>query len=693
MKHQEYLNFTLKLTELYHPIGCKIKMSNYINLASSLNTKTKKIIFEVRFLVTLTFLSCILFATTYECLAEPQRGLRSILQQDPSIQLTTYESGATQLKAPTQIPKIQFLSKNRASESSLSSRSELSSNDEQQSATLVSRSNFANAEATTITTSRTPPIDLKIRSTTPASVDNTWIESILINVESLNLNHNTDREASVDTSHGDENDTDSATSEPVASSSQAPTDSGEDPLEATTLSSSTSEQQQQQQINATQYSIESPSFGTQTDSNANNGTFDIESNSVAAVALIKDEQTIKDDNQILPHHDNITTTPQTPKQSISCEQAYTQCALRKVCAPALKAYNDDCQDLINNRTSQCSAKCLKAMIALRSSEEGDDLVNCDCQSNEYCTQSKQRSQACKPQVELAVNPKTIVSCSTASWICMADQLCSTALEYYYRNCQTLFSQRHCSMRCNNSLSILYRQPKASKLINCHCDGSEEFPCVKYKTYTERLCLNKQSQSMDFIEDDQFSEEDTFNLTNDPETFILGSPSSSSSSSSSLSSFVNNRDSDNDNFNDNSDEDSTMRDKKIVANSQRASAITGGAEESPSSSGYNGIQLVEDNWIHLISGRYFNNLYGQQQKTKRQQKPSQQQQQDSPQQPLRKAKPLKRNMDWIRNRRRSSSSSASVHRPMKSWLQTLLVTTWSIFVYLSPRIVFNRLLLH
>lgn len=655
-------------------------MSNYLNLASSLNTKTKKIIFKVRFLVILTFLSCILFATTHECLAEPQRGLRSILQQDQPIQLTTYESGATQLKAPTKIPEIQFLPKNQVSESNLLSRSKLS-NDEQLSATSVSRPNFAKTEAKTATTTtsntRTLPTN-KITPTTPASVDNTWIESILINVESLNLNHDTDREASVDTSHSDENDTDSTTNEPVASSSQAPTDSGEDPLEATTLSSSVPEQQQQ--TNATQYSIESPSLGTHIDSNVNNGTFDIESNNVAL---------IKDNNQISPHVDNITKDLQTPKQSISCEQAYTQCALRKVCAPALKAYNDDCQDLINNRTNQCSAKCLKAMIALRSSEEGDDLVNCDCQSNEYCAQSKQRSQACKPQVELAVNPKTIVSCSTASWICMADQLCSTASEYYYRNCQTLFSQRHCSMRCNNSLSILYRQPKASKLINCHCDGSEEFPCVKYKTYTERLCLNKQSQSMDFIDGDQFSEEDTSNLTNDPETFILNSPSSSSSA------FVNNRDSDNDNFNDSSDEDSTMSDKKIVANSQRASASTGGAEESLFSSGYNGNQLVEDNWIHLISERYFNNLYGQKQKTKRQQKPSQQQQQqDSPHQPLRKAKPLKRNMDWIRNRRRNSSSSASVHRPTgKSWLQTFLITTWSIFVYLNPRIVFNRLLLH
>lgn len=658
------------------------------NSTSSLN-KTMKIIYNFQFLVILTFLSA---WSAYDCLAaeqHQQRGLRSILKHEPPIQLTTYESSATQLKAPTQMPRIQFVSKN--DQATMTSKPKSTTNNEQNSATLASRPTLA-PTTTTIKHKGTP--------TTPAGIENTWIESILINVESLNLNHDTNQESSKDIdslSHNDEDDLNSNTSEPIANSSQAPTDSGEDPLETTTLSSSVLDQQQQQ-INATQYSIESSLLGGSTDSNLSNNnteninnnnnnnnrstsyTPDIESNNVSAVA-IDNQIIINDRNSSFPSE---SSTTQAPEQSISCEQAYTQCALRKVCAPALKAYNDDCQDLINNRTNQCSPKCLKAMIALRSSEEGDDLVNCDCHLNEYCTQSKQRSQACKPQVELAVDPKTVVSCSTASWICMADQLCSTALEYYYRNCQTLFSQRHCSMRCNNSLSILYRQPKASKLINCHCDGSEEFPCIKYKTYTERLCLNKPSQPSDFMEDDRLVEEDTLNLTNDPEAFTLGSLASSS--------FINNRDSDN-NFDDGADDDDDSVKKTIVANSQRASAsTTGGAEESSSTS-YNGIQLVEDNYIHLMSGRYFTNLYGQQQKTKRQQRPSQQQ--DLPQQLMRKAKPLKGkgNLDWTSNRRRTSSSSASAYRPWESWLKPFLVTMWPVFVYLIPSIVSNRLLLH
>lgn len=161
-------------------------MSNYINLASGLNTpkkkKKRKIIFNIRYLVILTmFLSSVLLSTaTYECLAEPQKQ-RGLLKQQQDQQATQYESNVasaaatTQLKTPTQISKIQFLSKNQAPESSLLSRSKLSSNDEQQhqqqSATLVSRPNFAanpetaalSATTTTTTTSLTATSSGKAR--------------------------------------------------------------------------------------------------------------------------------------------------------------------------------------------------------------------------------------------------------------------------------------------------------------------------------------------------------------------------------------------------------------------------------------------------------------------------------------------------------------------------------------------------
>ena len=39
----------------------------------------------------------------------------------------------------------------------------------------------------------------------------------------------------------------------------------------------------------------------------------------------------------------------------------------------------------------------------------------------------------------------------------------------------------------NSINILKRQKAASKLENCYCDGTEEFPCNDIKTNMENLC--------------------------------------------------------------------------------------------------------------------------------------------------------------------------------------------------------------
>ena len=47
--------------------------------------------------------------------------------------------------------------------------------------------------------------------------------------------------------------------------------------------------------------------------------------------------------------------------------------------------------------------------------------------------------------------------SVAQWICIADPLCSTALEYYNRFCRSMFAGKKCTLRCKNSISILRRQ--------------------------------------------------------------------------------------------------------------------------------------------------------------------------------------------------------------------------------------------
>lgn len=150
----------------------------------------------------------------------------------------------------------------------------------------------------------------------------------------------------------------------------------------------------------------------------------------------------------------------------------------------------ECTDLIAGRTQRCNARCERALIGLISSDEGKELINCDCDGNKYCELSKQRIEVCRKSVYAAVAKDTIVSCSTARWICISDLLCKTALEYYQRFCRQLFIGQKCTHRCNNSLSILDRQEKASKLRTCYCDGTENFPCARVKFYTEHMCYGR-----------------------------------------------------------------------------------------------------------------------------------------------------------------------------------------------------------
>ena len=174
-----------------------------------------------------------------------------------------------------------------------------------------------------------------------------------------------------------------------------------------------------------------------------------------------------------------------------CPLARNKCAYRMGCGMALHSYMVDCADLIAGRTNKCKVQCQRALIALYSTEEGQELVECDCEGSKFCQLNKERIQVCRPHVLQATAEGSIVSCSTARWICAADPLCNTALDFYHRFCRGLFHGRRCTPRCNNSLSILNRQEKASKLRSCYCDGTEEFPCQRIKDNTERLCLGNE----------------------------------------------------------------------------------------------------------------------------------------------------------------------------------------------------------
>lgn len=160
----------------------------------------------------------------------------------------------------------------------------------------------------------------------------------------------------------------------------------------------------------------------------------------------------------------------------------------------------DCADLIAGRTHKCEPSCLRALIALTSTDEGQELINCDCEGSRFCELNKERIQVCRSSVLAAMADHSVVSCTTARWICVADPLCSTALEYYNRFCGSLFDGHRCTLRCNNSLSILDRQDKAAKLRTCLCDGTEDFPCQRIQDNTRRLCFGVEiAQDIDGLE--------------------------------------------------------------------------------------------------------------------------------------------------------------------------------------------------
>ncbi|XP_063225366.1 growth arrest-specific protein 1-like [Bacillus rossius redtenbacheri] len=182
-----------------------------------------------------------------------------------------------------------------------------------------------------------------------------------------------------------------------------------------------------------------------------------------------------------------------PAAAVSCEEARLRCAYRRGCGMALSKYVVGCSAVLHGDSPLCPEACQLALIALTSSEEGQQLMTCDC-SDDLCHDSKQRAEICRPQVLVATRNETVVSCHVAQWICAADALCSTALDYYHRFCRPMFHGRKCTPRCNNSISILRRQEKAAKLGSCRCDGREEYDCPRIQANMARLCFHHEQQA-------------------------------------------------------------------------------------------------------------------------------------------------------------------------------------------------------
>ena len=214
----------------------------------------------------------------------------------------------------------------------------------------------------------------------------------------------------------------------------------------------------------------------------------------------------------------------TPAHEVSCGLASLACAQRDGCGSALDGYLLTCSDLVTGLApgGQCSRQCQLSLIALLSTPEGARLMECECE-DERCREQKRRIEPCRSEVTWNTRPETIVTCTAATWICGADAVCGTALQYYNANCKKMFRGEKCSKRCKNSLDILLRQKAAAKLSTCYCDGTEDFECINIRRNTDVLCFGKKPDT-DFM-DNEIDVEEKPSKAGSGSTSILHSGSS------------------------------------------------------------------------------------------------------------------------------------------------------------------------
>ncbi|XP_015592578.1 growth arrest-specific protein 1 [Cephus cinctus] len=186
----------------------------------------------------------------------------------------------------------------------------------------------------------------------------------------------------------------------------------------------------------------------------------------------------------------LTICMSSTTSSRACNDIKMKCAYRSGCGAALQQYLMGCSGVLHGDVNDCPETCQHALIALTSTDEGKELMTCECAHNDYvCLQSKQRVEVCRASVTMTMN-RTRVSCRIATWICIADALCSKAMDYYNTYCWKMFRGKKCTHRCHNSIAILRRQEKAAKLNTCICDGTEDYDCRGIRRNMNALCFGK-----------------------------------------------------------------------------------------------------------------------------------------------------------------------------------------------------------
>ncbi|XP_011498621.1 PREDICTED: growth arrest-specific protein 1-like [Ceratosolen solmsi marchali] len=201
---------------------------------------------------------------------------------------------------------------------------------------------------------------------------------------------------------------------------------------------------------------------------------------------------------------NATEDEPPRNATMPCNEARLKCAFRTGCGRALQFYLTHCASQLQGDVSDCPEICQYALIGLMSTDQGKELMTCDCAKDDVlCTLPKSQVEICRASVTTMMN-RTRLSCRAATSICNADVLCSTALQYYNENCKRMFLGKKCTKRCRNSMNILRRQEKAAKLNTCFCDGAEEYDCNAIHRNMDELCFNKPPQQHhNYHEEQQF----------------------------------------------------------------------------------------------------------------------------------------------------------------------------------------------
>lgn len=192
----------------------------------------------------------------------------------------------------------------------------------------------------------------------------------------------------------------------------------------------------------------------------------------------------------------------------TCMKARNRCVSRIGCSMALNNFHIACEQVKLGTADHCTDMCMRAVVSLVTVDDdiGTEYLTCDCTGNEDCMLWKRRIAMCTDDVLKALRSldnEEVISCSLARMLCEADTQCWTALSYYEELCSNLWSRHsadklECSPSCNNSLSILYRQTRATKLKNCLCDNTDpvidEPTCIRMRYNTETYCLKQQPEN-------------------------------------------------------------------------------------------------------------------------------------------------------------------------------------------------------